>query len=372
MTNRDSKHEEIINKILENDFHGLVYLPTGYGKTRITLKSLEQSSFNRILWVCGTEEFRDSGLWEECTKWGIKKSICNSITAICYQSLHKTNASKYDIVILDEIQYITPFRVKPLYNHNGTKIIGLTGTPPRDRVKQEIFSDLGLNIIIQKTVDDGVDEEMISDYEIDVVFCKLNDIKNIPKKGINGTFYVSEKSSYHYYNTKLAAAYDTYSKDISRLTLNRARFIYNLPSKFEHAKSIIKKYKNKRIISFSKSIGHAKILGQTTYHSKLKKDEKLRNLDNFNSKKYNSISTVEAANTSINFIDVDIALIHQLDSNPGNFLQRIGRNLRYKENVIKKMIILCNKETQDLIWTKKCLEGLNPNKIKYYEIEDYI
>ena len=78
MTNRDLKHEEVINNILENKMNGLVYLPTGYGKTRIVLKALERSSFKNVLWVCGSEEFRDNGLWEECNKWGIQKSVCKS------------------------------------------------------------------------------------------------------------------------------------------------------------------------------------------------------------------------------------------------------------------------------------------------------
>ena len=372
MTNRDLKHEEVINNILENRMNGLVYLPSGYGKTRIALKALERSSFKNILWVCGSEEFRDNGLWEECDKWGIKKSVCKSIDTICYQSLSKTKTSRYSIVILDEIQYITPLRARPLYHHTDTKILGLTGTPPRDNIKQEIFNDLGLNIITQKTVDDGVDEEMISDYEIDIVFTQMSNEKNIAKTFNNNTFYVSEKSTYSYYNNKLNQAYEIGSKDISRLTLNRARFLYNLESKLICAKKIMHKYKDKRIISFSKSIDHAKILGKTAYHSKLNKKEKEHNLNLFNSKKVDSVGTVEAANTSINFIDLDIVVVHQLDSNPGNFLQRIGRNLRYKKDAIKKMIILCTKDTQDVIWVRKCIEGLNKNKIKYYEIENYV
>jgi superfamily II DNA or RNA helicase len=231
---------------------------------------------------------------------------------------------------LDEIQYITPLRARPLYHHTDTKILGLTGTPPRDKTKQEIFNDLELNIIVQKTVDDGVDEEMISDYEIDIVFTQMSNEKNIAKTFNNNTFYVSEKSTYSYYNNKLNQAYEIGSKDISRLTLNRARFLYNLESKLICAKKIMHKYKDKRIISFSKSIDHAKILGKTAYHSKLNKKEKEHNLNLFNSKKVDSVGTVEAANTSINFIDLDIVVVHQLDSNPGNFLQRINKPVLFK------------------------------------------
>ena len=103
---REEEQQPIIDEIIKQDFHGIIYLPTGTGKTRILIEALKKSSFKSILWVCATEQSRDVTLEKEFKIWKATR-LFKKVTAICWKSLEK-HSFKYDLVILDEIQMITP------------------------------------------------------------------------------------------------------------------------------------------------------------------------------------------------------------------------------------------------------------------------
>ena len=154
--------------------------------------------------------------------------------------------------------------------------------------------------------------------------------------------------------------------------MGRARFLYNSKTKLDASIKIMNKYKNERLISFSKSIEVAEQLSKCTFHSKLKKDKKKENYTAFNEKKCKHISTVEAANTSLNFIDLEVAFVTQLDSNPGNLLQRMGRVLRFQVGKTAKIVILCMKNTRDEDWVLECIQSLDSSKINHFKLEEYL
>ena len=367
---REEEQQPIIDEIIKQDFHGIIYLPTGTGKTRILIEALKKSSFKSILWVCATEQSRDVTLEKEFKIWKATR-LFKKVTAICWKSLEK-HSFKYDLVILDEIQMITP-RNASYFKNNDCKIIGATGSEPRDQIKQEIFKQLNLDVIWRLHIDNAIEKSLIAEYFIDIVYVDIDSITKYEVKGNKGSFYKTEKESYNWYSYKIEQLKDEGNYTAAKkLQLSRARFIYNSKTKLRASQLLMKKFSDNRVISFSKSTDIANILSKNPYHSKLKKEDRKLNYDKFNSKKENHISTVEAANTSLNFTDIEIAFIQQLDSNPGNFLQRIGRALRFGENYTAKIVLLCLRGSQDEVWVNSCIESLNSEKINMYNFKDYI
>lgn len=354
------KQKVYSEKIIESDFHGIVELAMGVGKTKIVIDAIRKQKFKSILWVCGTEKFRDKGLKEEFISW---KGDFTKVKAICWHSLSDLKGS-FDLIVLDEVQMITERRFNYFRNNPYNKILALTGTLPREWSKLRLLEKLNLKTIVSVDVDEAIEEELIADYEIEVVYCYLNDKIKKEIKSKKGVFYATERESYDWYSRKIAAAkaYGNYA-EVKSLSLRRANFIYNSKSKLK-ASLLVNSNLKGRIVSFSKRTEIADMLG-TPFHTKIHKKKRDQNYADFNSGKISHLATVEAANTSLNLIDVECVFIQQLDSNAGNFFQRMGRGLRLRKDYVAKIIIMCLKDTQDEIWVSECISSLNPKKITY-------
>jgi len=349
---RNKEHELIINKIEESNFNCLFYVATGSGKTRILIESIKKLNPKSVLWTCATEKFRAQGLKEEFDKWEGDFSI---IKPICWHSLGSCK-EEFDLIVLDEIQMMTKRRFSYFKKHKPSHIIACSGTESGDFDKKSMIDSLGIKKILQVGVDEAVEKGLISNYEVEIRYCELD---NITKKQIKPGFAVTDKQTYDWYTNKINELREEGEWELhKRMSLARARFIYNCKSKLLPGLSIVRELRDKRTIIFSKSTDIANQLSHNTFHTVMDKKLANENYSNFNSYKESHISVVEAANTSLNFVDIEVVYIHQLDSNPVNFLQKQGRGLRIRENYKAKIIILCMKDTQDEIWVNKCIESL--------------
>ncbi|MBP8994681.1 MAG: hypothetical protein KBG30_12850 [Bacteroidales bacterium] len=360
-TNKDLLQETLSKEIINFNYNGILYLPTGTGKTKIIIEALMQESrIKDILWVCATEKARDTTVKEEYQKWS-DESSWNKVKTICWHSLPKYDI-QHQLVILDELHMITYPRLQYLLKKRPAAILGITGTKPQNPEKLKLIQHLKLPIIHEKTVEEAVTQQLIADYEIEIYYIQLNNtIKKSIKRKNDSLFYATEQESYIWYTKKLESAVDPVSR--KKLALRRASIIYNSISKLFFSKKLLATLSDKRIVSFSKSISIAEQLSPNRYHSKLSKKLRKKIVQDFNEKEFNHLATVEAANTSENFNEIDVIYIHQLDSNSSNYLQRQGRGLRMRNNYIAKIIIVCAKNTVDEIWVEKCIESLNINKI---------
>lgn len=123
------------------DFHkskirSLSLLDMGLGKSLVALHSME--GFNKLLIICPA--FLISNWANEVNKW-IQGENGDKINIISYDSLHKLNKEDYEGVILDEVHYIknrSALRTRNLFHLieviKPKKLIGLTGTPIKNRV----------------------------------------------------------------------------------------------------------------------------------------------------------------------------------------------------------------------------------------------
>jgi superfamily II DNA or RNA helicase len=69
--------------------------------------------------------------------------------------------------------------------------------------------------------------------------------------------------------------------------------------------------------------------------------------------------------------DLDCVVIEQLNSQPREFIQRIGRGLRFKEGHTAQIYILVTADTQDEKWMNEAIAGVPAERIKYTSYRRY-
>ena len=84
------------------------------------------------------------------------------------------------------------------------------------------------------------------------------------------------------------------------------------------------------------------------------------------------LSCVEALNEGINIPDVDGSIMVQVRSSDIKLIQRIGRNIRFKEGHEAHIYIIVCKNTQDEVWFNKASLNLEENRIEYKTINEFL
>lgn len=379
---------------------GTIAAGTGFGKSRVAIMEVQRMAqggllgsevHQDILLVTPTEKLRDKNWPDEFADWQASELFEYDVKPICFASLKKEVDKKYKLVILDEIHRLTEMSAAAfketgedvlmsfMAENLSEAVMGLTATVPdarRDPDKARIIAQVA-PVVFTYTLDQGVEDGMIRDYEIRVIQTVLDDSKKCITAGTKlKPFMTTEAKQYEYMeknirrNRALAASATTPAKRASfdRLamfaTMARNRFIYNLPSKTELAARCIKQISaGKRTLVFCGSIDQAnKLLGDNVYHSKSGSES----YNKFNAKQIDILGVVNAANEGVNFVELDQSLVIQVDSNERNLVQRTGRNLRLGLDGKAIIYILCVQNTADERWLEKSLKGFDPTKISYY------
>lgn len=384
---------------------GTIAAGTGAGKSRIPILEMERmysegiltnedSGKEPVLLVVPTTKLRDENWPAEFEKWGYESMFSAFVKPICFASLKKERGKHYKLVILDEVHRVTDMAaaaflpdeeeeddLRSFFSHNlADAVMGLTATVPdphRDPEKAAIINQVA-PVVFTYSLDQGVEDGMIADYEIRVIQSSLDDKDKYIKAGTKDKpFMTTEFGQYQYLektirryrmleqrslNPKEAAKFNKLSMI---QTMKRNQFLYNLRSKTELAERCLRHMAvgGKRTLVFCGSIAQCdKLLAPDVYHSKSGDVA----LHRFMEKEIDTLGVVNAVNEGMNLPDLDQSLICQVDSNVRNLTQRIGRLLRVREGHKAIIYILCVIGTADERWLEKSLEGFDAGKIQYY------
>lgn len=340
----------------------------------------------KILVVVPTEKLRDEGWPEEVKQWYGEEGMemwKTCVKAVCYISLHKYQSEHYSLVVLDEVHWITPLSALWFKQNTYEAIMGLTATSPdknRDQEKYDIIKQF-CPVIFSYSLDQGVEDGVVADFEINVVMVPLDDkAKVIPAGSKTKPFLTTESAHYDYLCKSIKKLYmlrntpgqnvATVDKRIMFETLRRTRFIYDLPSKTAMAKKLMDQMiGNKRTIVFCGSIKQSRILcGEEVFNSKDKSNGKF---ERFKAGEGSFLGVVNAANEGHNIKDLDQAIIVQVNSNERHLVQRIGRTVRAREGHKAVVWILCSQGTMDESWVGKSLANFDQSKIRYWSHKEF-
>lgn len=348
-----------------------------------------------------TEQLRDVDWPAEVRKWygdeGEEMWIA-CVQAVCYISLHKVHGGYYDLVILDEAHHITLLSSQFFRANVVLAVMGLTATAPDPKLEVEKYMLLReiAPVVFSYPLEQGVEEGVVADFEINVILSVLDDKKKIIPAGNKAKpFMQTEKAAYEYQSKRITAIRVEMANSLSKnpekdadrlrlMELARYRFMCNLPSKLRIAQAVIATEHDNatvpplfsgaegwtpRTLVFAGSIEQCGILcGEQVYHSKSGKDA----LDKFLSKELSLLGCVKALDEGVNIPDLDQAIIVQVDSNPRSLVQRVGRVVRYREGHKARIFILCVQNTVDESWLKTALAGFDEKRIKYLTAKSYV
>lgn len=380
--------EELTNKFLESDSKNyILQLPTGYGKTLLSLKKTKQWLKNDDKILIAIPRLINKGDWiKEIHKWHLEDML-DKITFTTYISLPKCcdPNKRWNTLILDEGHHTSPRCREALQYMNVSYVLVLSATLKRDLLYY--FNTKYHPEIYNIRMKDAIENEVLPDPRVILIEMNLDNIKkdfiiekNI-KKNTNPsnviTIDYNQKWNYRNYQGPLhiRCSQQQYYNDLSGLIewykrrgqsnsamrniwLHKAgeRLKWLAAQKEETVKSILKLLKNYRALTFCQSIEQSEKLGCPCVNSKIGTE----NLDKFNSKKVKHIASVDMLTEGLNPVDCKIGLFQMINSSDRITIQRIGRILRHKEPVLIFPYYVYTRE-QEII--NKMLTNYNPELV---------
>lgn len=367
MTEKSIIQKQIVDS-LPNPCHGLLNLAPRVGKTKIGIDIIKKEKPKKILWVTPNTKLRDVEIPEEFRTWKAL-SYLKKTDIICWASL-ANHKGKYSKVYLDEYQDITAANAEPLLNGSiqYDSILGLSGTHPKHKEKQELYKKLGLEILTDMSIDEAVDQGLIAPYQITVVECRLDTKEKYIEAGNKTTQWKQTEEQKYAYLTRMINAKMYSGQDVPKFFyLNRMRFIYNLKSKHEFGKKFISKLTGRTLI-FTGSIAQAEDISTHTYHSKT--DDTWLNA--FKQGEIDELALVNSGGVGHTFRNVDNLVIMQVNSDgKGDATQKIARSLVLQEGYKANIYILCVINTVDENWKNEVIKSFNRENIRHISYKDY-
>lgn len=370
MKSREDIQKEIIDSI-PNKPHGLLQLAPRVGKTKIAIDLLKREKPKKILWVTISTKLRDVDIPTEFLKWRAK-GLLNNSDILCYPSLGKLKGH-YDIIILDEYQDLTPQNAKTLLSGELTygSILGLSGTHPKHKEKEDLFKILKLGTLSQMSIDDAVDLDLIAPYKIKVVLLPLdNNVKYIKSGKKDKYFYQTEQEKYNYFNKVLKKHEEDFSYPHPSFYMQRMKFIYQLESKHQYTKQILKRLAGRSLV-FTSSIKRAEDLSEHTHHSKKAKNDVT--MSEFISGNIPILACVNSGGVGFTYRGVNNFVITQVNSDAkGDATQKIARSLVKQDDYVANIYIIVSQNTVDEEWLNKVLQNFNPSRVEYINFKDLL
>lgn len=372
-TVRGIVQEEAKQAVIDNGGTGMIAMATGSGKSRVAVELAKHYAapslfaYKEIAVIVPTEKLRDENWKEEFYKWDAAVEW-SAVTGLCYASGSKIVNRDFELAILDEGHNITELSSEFFINNNVKRTVLLTATPPEDKVKKQILSDLDINLVYELTLDQAVRLGFVAPYKITVITVPLDaTTKNIPGGTKVKPFMTTEAACYAYWNRRVQACFGDQTPQgkakMKVAILGRMQFIYKIPSKTQVIKFLLDKVipEDNRTIIFCGNIEQAEEVCPTYYHSKSGNVS----YDAFKAEQINRLSCVKAINEGHNFPGVDSGIIGQLNSKEKDLVQRIGRLIRYRPGHEAHLYIVVSESTQDEKWLENAVENLDQSKIEY-------
>ena len=365
MTNAEkSQLQKGLVDFLPHQPSGRLLLAPRIGKTKIGIDLIKREEPNSILWVTPSSELATVDIPDEFEKWGAKKYL-NKLTTVTWKSLDKITGT-FDIIILDEDQHITTVNAVNFFNKTliGHTIISMTGTASKDKIKNQIFVLLKLEVIYELNLGQAVDLGLLANYKINVITTKMSTTRNLTAGTKEKPFLTSEVSNYEY----LTKCVDKAMGNAKQFKiLNRMRAIKNSPAKLAVAQQLVGIIGGRRLI-FSSTVEQSQKLSQFTYNSKT--DNK--NLLLFKEGKINSLALVNKGGTGFTFKAIDHLVVVQADSDSNGLTsQKISRTLLDQPDYKATIWIICLLGTQDVRWVESTLQRFDKNKIEFLDFDEF-
>lgn len=398
---KNKKQDQAVESLSEHDYSGIIHACVGFGKFFVAFKALKRMVEEKLLDESSTILFlaetnarendliRENNLFDNLYAFN-PMSYFKTFDFKCYQAIQK---DYYDIIIADEI-HDGATKVYYLGMYKKSKyLIGLTGTPAYNTViektenglpkliKRQLYDKLKLKEVFTYTLDESVKDGLTNPFEIKIIYHNLSTdkLKYPVKAGNKESGYFNKNEANHYAwlckqakgKWKLFNMYKRKNKADTK-QINRfknsaitasgraSNFLYNLQSKEEIVNKLIREHskKNDKIIVFGKRLDALddinELKGKVCRANNT--DELIKK---FNNGELNRIASSVKLKQGITLNDVSICILHSYDRSTKDLIQKLGRILRYEENKLPILYIICTKDSSEESILKKLKEDIS-------------
>lgn len=356
MAIRDERQVEFANVWLDGDRKNILLLAPRFGKCRVGVYILHDYPLEVSILIAYPDK-KIKASWEN------EFSIMNftpNVTFVTHLSLYKYQDTKFDLVILDEIHLLSPAQIevcKTIVENNP--ILGFTGTLSQETEKS-LYNKLRLPVLAEYTIEQAVEEKIVSDYEITVVQVPLD---TYHKQRIK-TRFITEKQQFNSLTWAISALEEK-KKSSMFMRLKRMRIIQNSLSKLNKTKRILMDHPNDRMLVFCGTTAIADSLDIPSYHSKSSEKEIF---NDFAEGRGTHLAVVKIGNTGVTYVPLDRVIINYFSSSPEDLTQKVMRCMSFEfGNPDKKayITIISSNEDVEIKWLQQSLSQLDSTKIKY-------
>lgn len=357
VSKQDKIQEEYILKTLEfykKKDSGYLDLAMRFGKCRTTIEVLKRMySSHPMVLICYPDN-KLKAVWEsEMEQWDYTNP---NVTLVNFSSISNHVTHAFDFVIVDEFHSASDFErdcIKEIIT-NSDKTLALSGTVSKDT--KTLWS---LPLIAQYSTLQGIEDGILSDYQITVHFVNL-DTKTLIKdaKGKLKT----EKQKYNGY-TWVIEKIKREGGSFMFMALNRNRLSQSSIGKQNYLKALLKQLEDKRVLVFTGLSKAADSIGIPSYHSK-SKDE--TNFTKFQNQEINHLALAAMGKVGVTYPNLDCVILTNFTYNSEESSQILNRAIKldYKDKLADLHVIALN-EDPEIKKVKQSLSMLDKSKIKY-------
>lgn len=347
--------------------NGILAMATGTGKSKIFVDEVKRlaKQYDEGVFVLSvpTRKLKDKNWKEEFEKWDALEIWETRVVKTCYASLHKIK--NLDILLFgaDECHRMTP-RNEPFFQSNkiDRKML-LTATMPDDSsyttlVKNGLFRSHGLKTVFTYTLLEAFQDKVVADVDITILTLDLNNEYKYLTTATRPIRRVTESEWYESISRGILFEALRSTSSNSFLRNRRASGLRDFRSKNLVAHDLISQLKGRYIVFCGSKDQCNFVVGNKGYYSG-SGDDAFNNFVNLDS---DILGAIKALNEGHSLPLVDGVFIVDMTTKLRDFIQRVGRAIRYRDNFKAKAYILTLKDTVEYDWT---IRVLKQSKLNY-------
>lgn len=308
---------EALQSLRDNNFRGIVILPTGTGKSYVLIESLKElyKPGMSVLYTCDSIRLRDSDFTKELEKWG-GEDFSEVIEKQCYASAYKMRNKYYDILLADEGDYgLTPSYSQLFSENTFGHIIFVSAT--LETKKREIAANIA-PIVYERKLKEIEENKVVNKSQLYYVPYYLNDKEN--------AMYLEYNKRFHHL---LMEEGPHVAQRLKFLTFERLHFLAGLESSAYICRRLMQDLhfmnsKSKMLI-FCGMTEQADKVCKYSYHTKNQEDD---NLDKFNNNEIQACAVCGKVDRGINIDGVDAIIMESVTGSETKMIQKLGRGKR--------------------------------------------
>ncbi|MHA1859710.1 MAG: DEAD/DEAH box helicase [Candidatus Asgardarchaeia archaeon] len=346
---------EAFESWVKNGYRGVIVLPTGSGKTYVALKAISSLNLKSLIVVPTIDllnQWKDmiiENLNVEKSDVGMfgggKKEI-KPITVITYDSAYmnvERLGDLYGLLIFDECHHLPSMYYRKIAECSVSWMrMGLTATPERSDGLHTYLRELIGDVVYRLSPRELSKGGYIAEYSIERYYVNLSEEEEEEYKRLMDGYNDYVRGMFPSYDPRRAFELVVMrsrrdpSAHRALLCREKARKIaLNARKKIEFLEKLLKKYRKKKVIIFSrynsivKEISYKFLIPKITHETP--EEERRMLIEEFRKGNLTKIVTGEVLDEGVDVPDASVGIIISGTGSERQFIQRLGRILRPKD-----------------------------------------